>query len=268
MSGLTLRTLGFLVAAFAGGDAIRAQETPSVRIDKDRAIFDRIEDGSPVRTESQNPDEYTAYNFVLTHARQFPVVELEAAARRDVTFRDLFLPVRKDFKLELVYLEGRLSRFRSIGPTRQLKEAGIDALYEGWIFPKDQKNPVCVLTTELPPGLAPQADLNRDTMNVPVGIAGYSFKLMTYESGEPSAKDASRGKLRQAPLLMGRAFTVLPETGRNPSDDWYGTFLPGVIGVAGLIAAVATGLALWYRRGDRSVKAVFEARRNENPFAA
>ena len=76
------------------------------------------------------------------------------------------------------------------------------------------------------------------------------------------------GESRGKHPLMGRSFTVLPDTGRNPSDDWHGTFLPGVIGVAGFIAAVGTGLALWYRRGDKGVKAVFEARRNENPFTA
>jgi hypothetical protein len=268
MAGRLLRIGCLLMTLGVSATVIRAEDPPSPHIDKDRVIFDRIEDGSRVRSESQNPDEYAAYNYVLTFARQFSVAELESAARRDVTFRDLFNPVRKDFKLELVYFEGRLKRLRSIGPTRQLKEAGIDTLYEAWLFPKNQVNPICVLVTELPPGLTPQEDLKRDTMNVPVGVAGYSFKLMTYESTEPSAKDASRGKLRQAPLLMGRSFTVLPETGRNPSDDWYGTFLPGVIGVGGFIAAVCIGLALWYRRGDRGVKAVFEARRSENPFEA
>jgi hypothetical protein len=263
----SLRTLCLLVMAGSGWTDVRAEDLP-LRFDKNRAMFDRIEDASPVRSESQNPDEYAAYNFVLTYARSFTVAQLEAGARRDVTFRDLFNPIRKEFKLELVYFEGRLTRLRSIGPTRQLKDAGINELYEAWLFPSGQANPICVLITELPPGLRPQADLKRDTMNVPVGVAGYSFKLMTYESAEPSAKDASRGKLRQAPLLMGRSFTLLPETGRNPSDDWYGTFLPGVIGVAGFIAAVSLGLALWYRRGDRGVKAVFEARRSENPFEA
>ena len=268
MAGRLLRMVCLLTTFCVSASAIRAEDPPSVRIDKDRVIFDRIEDGYPVRSESQNPDEYNAYNYVLTFARQFSVADLESAARRDVTFRDLFNPVRNDFKLELVYFEGRLGRLRSIGATRQLKEAGIDTLYEAWLFPNNQKNPICVLVTELPPGLTPQEDLKRDTMNVPVGVAGYSFKLMTYESAEPSSKDASRGKPRQAPLLMGRSFTVLPETGRSPSDDWYGTFLPGVISVAGFIAAVGTGLALWYRRGDKGVKAVFEARRNENPFTA
>lgn len=268
MARLSLRMICLLLMANVGTVAVCAMEPPSLRIDKDRVIFDRIEDASPIRSESQNPDEYAAYNYVLTFARQFPVADLEAGARRDVTFRDLFNPVRKDFKLELVYFEGRLKRLRSIGATRQLKEAGIDTLYEAWILLKNQEIPMCVLITELPPGLTPQEDLQRGTMNVPVGVAGYSFKLMTFESSEPSAKDPIRRKLWQTPLLMGRSLTVLPETGRNPSDDWYGTFLPGVIGVAGFIVAVGAGLALWYRSGDRGVKAVFEARRSENPFEA
>ena len=119
-------------------DASSFEDPPSVHIDKDRVIFDRIEDGYPIRSESQNPDEYAAYNYVLTFARQFSVTDLEAGARRDVTFRDLIKPVRKDFKLDLVYFEGQLKRLRSIGATRQLKEAGIDTLYEVWILLKNQ----------------------------------------------------------------------------------------------------------------------------------
>lgn len=260
---------GLALGCFALSTPLSAQPpTGKFAIDRDRAMFDRIEDGAPVRSETQNPDEYAAYNFVLAHARQFPVADLEAAARRDVTFKDLFLPVRKDFKLELVYLEGRLRRFRSIGPTRQLREAGIHHLYEGWIFPREQPNPICVLTTECPEGLSPQVDLSLGEIDVPVGIAGYSFKLMNYESQEANPRDPNRGRVRQAPLILGHSFSVLAQSGHDPSADWHGTFLPTMMGGLAVIAMIGIGLALWYRRGDRYWRTTLEARRQDNPFDA
>ena len=245
---------------------IRAEDTPLL-LDKDRAIFDRIEDRSPIRSETQNPDEYAAYNAVLAHARQFPVAELDARARRDVMYKDLFRAVRKEFKLDLVRFEGRLKRLRSIGPTRQLKESGIETLYEGWIVPKDQpKFLLCFLATELPKGFEAQHDLSRDKLNLPVSISGYFFKLMAYETPE-AAKDPKKGSVEFAPLLMGRSVVVLSEPNRDPADDWFGTFLPGLIGVMATIAAVVFGLSIWYRRGDRRVRAVLAARHEQNPFA-
>jgi hypothetical protein len=254
--------VGFLIAA-----PIVAQDPP-IPIDKDRSIFDRIEDRSPIRSESQNPDEYRAYNAVLVHAHQFPVAELDAAARRDVMYKDLFRSVRKEFKLELVRFEGRLKRLRSIGPTRQLKEAGIETLYEGWIVPREQpKFLICFLTTELPKGFEAPHDLGRDKLNLPVSIAGYFFKLMAYETPE-AAKDPKKSTIEYAPLLMGHSVIVLSETVRDPSADWYGTFLPALIGVLAAMAAVILGLSMWYRRGDRRVQALIVARQDANPFGA
>ena len=260
---LTLQTL--LVVSFFPAPVLA--EDPPVALDKDRGIFDRIEDRSPIRSESQNPDEYAAYNAVLVHAHQIPVATLDSAARRDVLYKDLFHSVRKEFKLELVRFEGRLKRLRSIGPTRQLKDAGIETLYEGWIVPKEQpKFLLCFLTTELPAGFEAQQDLSRDKLNLPVSIAGYFFKLMTYETPE-AAKDPKKNAVEYAPLLMGRSVIVLPETSHNPSDDWYGTFLPGLIGVMAAMAAIVFGLSMWYRRDDRKIQSAIAARQEQNPFA-
>lgn len=262
-SFLLMISVSFLCAAHCQAeDPVPNQ----VAIDKDRTIFDRIEDRSPIRSESQNSEEYQAYNAVLVHAHQFPAQVLDTAAWRDVLYKDLFRSVRKEFKLELVRFEGRLKRLRSIGPTRQLKEAGIENLYEGWMVPREQpKFLICFLTTELPAGFEAQHDLGRDKLNLPVSIAGYFFKLMAYETPE-AAKDPKKVSNEYAPLLLGHSVIVLAESNRDPSEDWYGTFLPALIGIMAAMAAVVLGLSMWYRRGDRRVQALISSRQETNPF--
>src|SRR5262245_8758393 len=90
-----------------------------VKIDKDRFIFGQIADEKGIL-----PDEAQAYNAVLSHARQFPAGDLEKAARRDVTFRDLFKNP-KEYRLELVHFDGRLKQLRRTEPTKELADAGV-----------------------------------------------------------------------------------------------------------------------------------------------
>ena len=107
------------------------------QIAKNRLIFDRIRDKEAFRSEDENPEEYRAYNTVLLHARSFPAAELEKYARRDVNFKDLFRNAQ-EFRLELVYLDGRLKQLRRTEPTKDLAAAGVKDLYEGWLFPRDE----------------------------------------------------------------------------------------------------------------------------------
>ena len=123
---------------------------------------------------------------------------------------------------------------------------------------------MCVLTTELPPGLEPQADL-RAGMDRPVAFAGYSFKLFHYESREAHPADPTRNQVRAAPVLMGRSITPLPEP-PGARDRWLTIFLPAALIGTGGLALVIVGLTWYYRRGDRAVRAVVEARRDQNPF--
>ncbi len=233
------------------------------RIDRDRVIFKSIEDDSKVRSQDQNPEEYEAWNEVLLFARQFPTAELEKHARRDLTFADLFQDVRQDYKLDLVYFQGRLIRLRKLEPTKRLTEAGVPAVYEGWLVPTDEPtgNPVCVLITDVPPGLEPAL-----AMSQWVGFAGYSFKLMRYESQEKRL-DNQQFVWKRAPLLMGRSVTLLADPTAPVTDiSWRGTFLPAVAVLLGSVLVVFGGLAWWFRRGDRRAKAEIEAARS-NPFA-
>lgn len=238
---------------------------PPVRyaLDPDRLQFQGIDDDAPVRGEADNPLEFGAYNAVLLHARGFDSAELAAAANRDVTFRDLVLPVRQDFRLKLVRLDGRLLRLRKYEATRPLKDAGVPHLFEGWLYPDAGDAPLCFLSTDLPPGLEPS---HKYTPTVPVTAAGFVFKLMRYESSEPHPTDRDRGRVRKAPLLMGRSLILRPRP-PEATDPWAAGFVPGIGAVVGGLLAVGFGLTAWYRQGDRPVKLTLSERRKQNPFA-
>lgn len=256
-----LCVLGLVLPGYAQDDS-----PAPYQIDKDRFIFGQIEDDAPFRTEENNPSEYEAYNTILLHARQFATADLERHARRDLTFKDLFLPVRREHRLELVYFEGRLRQLRRIEPTRILKDAGVHDLYEGWLFPRDEMNPICIVITELPPGLEPQTNLATDELDRWVSFAGYSFKLLQYESRQVNPRDPSRNVFRRAPVLLGRSVTLLPEPEPPPSSGWLTTFLPAALAGIGGIALTIVILTLYFRRGDRAVHSRVAARRDENPF--
>jgi hypothetical protein len=251
--------------------AARAEDPPQAadpaakfQIDKDRLIFAGIKDDERVLSESENNDEFLSFNEVFATAHQFSASELEAHARRDVSYRDLMSKTRDEFKLDLVYLEGRLVRVLRREPTPTLAAAGISAFYEGWLVPKDEAEPVCIVFSELPPEITPAKEL------VPpprVQFAGYVFKVMRYEA-QPDFTDPDRGKMRRAPLLIGKSVTVVPTPVRSPGADWHGTFVPALLIGLGGLSAIGFGLAWWYRRGDRAVRAVLAGRAQQNPFAA
>jgi hypothetical protein len=234
------------------------------RIDKDRLIFAGIKDDERVQSEAENNDEFLSYNEVFTFAHQFSAAELEANARRDVSYRDLMSRTRDEFKLDLVFLEGRLLRVLRREPTPTLAAAGFSAFYEGWLVPKDETEPVCIVFSELPPEITPAKDLVPQPW---VQFAGYVFKVMRYEA-QPDFTDPGRGKMRRAPLLIGQSVTVIPTPVRSPGADWHGTFVPALLIGLGGLSAIGFGLAWWYRRGDRAVRAVLAGRAQQNPFAA
>jgi hypothetical protein len=209
--------------------------------------------------------EEQAYDFLLHQASKFSQAELEAYARRDVTWGDLRGNNRLSFKMDVIYMEGALRRLRKCDTTPYLKEQGIEAVYEAWIFPRREiDEPVCIFLTQLPPGIEPQKDLSKEMPSYWVAVAGYSFKLFQYEQQRLVGRNH---KLGAAPALMAKSFTVLA----TPADQdggaaWRTEFLPYVIaGFTGVGLSLA-GLAWWYRRGDKAVLAAANGIRNQNPF--
>jgi hypothetical protein len=265
------------VGAVPAGDPLADPADP-FRLDKELAMFRAIRDDARFpwtitgpRDESLRADddlEAAAFDEVLRFARRFPAAELEAHARRDVAFRDLMQPARASFKLEPVYLEGRLRRLRRADRDAALKEAGATGVYEAWVFPKGEDTPLCAFVTELPPGLHPQADLSAPAPDHWVAVAGYSFKLLRYESAEREPGAADRRRVRRAPVLIGRTLRVVAEPA-DPGEvgrEWRTTFLPMVFGGFTAVGLLLAGAAWWFRRGDRAARAEIAAARDRNPF--
>jgi hypothetical protein len=236
-------------------------ETTAIELNKDLRIFQLIQDDTRMNADPNVWEEGAAWTRVVLHARKFTTGQLEEAARRDLNFASLFTDVRTAYKLDLVYLEGQLIRLSRGTPNRRLAAAGVAEWYEGWLIPKAEPrgNPVCIVITDLPPGLEP-----KPSMNVWVSFAGYSFKRMHYTSGEPSRKDPDRNIPKAAPLLIGRSVTIWPEP--VGPGTWVGQFMPLMLGGVLLIVGTALALGWWYRRSDRRAKAEADAVRYQNPF--
>jgi hypothetical protein len=241
--------------------AVADKNNPAA-LDKSLRVFKYIRDDARIAKGEDNWEEVTAWNRVLLHARRFGPEELERHARTDLKFADLFEDVRRDYKLDLVRFEGRLISLKKLEPSKKLRDAGVEAAYEGWLVPKDEPrgNPVCIVFTDPPEGVEPTGRVNKW-----VSFAGYSFKLLRYESGERDKDDPSRNVWKKAPLLLGRAIVARPDPDGASIVSWQSFATAATAVVLGLIGT-ALGLSWWFRRGDRRARREINANRPDNPF--
>ncbi|HEY2784496.1 MAG TPA: hypothetical protein VGJ05_05920 [Fimbriiglobus sp.] len=261
---LARRAAAVLACALFVGSTRADDPAAKFRIDKNKRIYDGIKDDARLQTERENLDEFLSYNEVVEFANQFSAANLEAHARRDVSYQDLMSRSRADYKLDLIRFEGKLWRVKRFTATAPLEDAGISTLYEGWLYLNGNVDPVCILFSELPEGITPALQLDPPPH---VRFAGYSFKVMRYESEDKDNGTSARGKIRRAPLLIGKSVTVVPVPVFIPGSDWQGTFVPVLLSGLGALSAVGIGLAWWFRRGDRTARAKLAQRTQQNPFA-
>lgn len=231
-------------------------------LDKNLRVFRFIKDDAFIAKGEDNWEEVSAWNRVLLHARRFLPEELERYANPHVRFADLFLDVRRDYKLDLVRFEGRLVLLNALKPSEKLRAAGVETAYEGWIIPRDEPrgNPICVVFTDPPEGVPATGRVNQW-----VSFAGYSFKLLRYRSAERDEKDPTRNVVKRAPLLLGRAVIPRPDPEVAVSQAW-GSFATTATIVVAALVAFAVGLTLYFRKTDQKTRQEIEAYRTRNPF--
>jgi hypothetical protein len=144
----------------------------------------------------------------------------------------------------LIYLEGQLKRLWRFEAPRHLKKQGVPVYYEGWMFDKRYEGqPVrhCLVFSELPDGIK-----IGDDVDYPIAFAGYLFKRYRVRAGKG---------VFDAPLLIGKTITLLPEQDSGPTTGEMRTgFLVAFFVIGGGTVALLVSLAWWYRRHDTLVR--------------
>lgn len=180
------------------------------------------------RLSMRGNEEAEPYYYVLDFASRIEPAELEALARRDLTFAQ-FLDSPGDYRGELVHLQGavkRLIRYEA-GPN----DYGLDQLYEAWLFTEDSyNNPYVIVCTRIPEGM-PMGD----AISERVRVAGFFFKNNAY-----SAADAPR----IAPMILAQRLVWIRPAAASGGPTPL-KVLAGLIAV-GSVAAVV--VFLWLRR--------------------
>jgi hypothetical protein len=191
-------------------------------------------------------DEWECYCDAVAKAAKTPPQVFAEYARPELTYAHLFNQPQ-EYRGQVVHFEGQLHRVRRYDPPMLLTQAGVQHLYEGWMFAKVYgANPVCVVFTDLPPGV-PVAE----QMNVQAAFDGYFFKKYRYK-----AADSKPGTAREVPLLIGHGPVLQQATAEVGSSTtmWSGPLLAIlfvlVLGTLGL----AVGLHWWFRHGDSHVR--------------
>lgn len=241
------------------------QEPPEeelVRLAKDFPSFAALKDDAPfvysgkvqmdaVR-QAQAIEEEKAFDYVLAFARRQPAERMQKHSIKDVPIENLYRPIREDYLRELLHVEGTLSLVLPMRPTKNLKELdGIEHLYEAWVWVRGSSanRLVCVVVSELPEGVSPG-----ENQNLRIAFDAYFFKLWHYETrGVKDAKDPDKHQWERAPLFLGKTFEVRGPVTAEPT--YTPSMVAGLVGGLAVLGLVAVGIAVYFRKGDRQIRA-------------
>ncbi|MGQ0634514.1 MAG: hypothetical protein ACT4QC_07885 [Planctomycetaceae bacterium] len=146
--------------------------------------------------------EFAAYFSLLARAHDAPMRALERAGRSDISYAALMNDTER-YRGELVTLAGELRRLTRLTPGEN--DAGIEALFDGWMFTDDagRRSPYRFVCSEKPVGF-PEGDEVRER----VQFTGYFFKRVSYETAHG---------LHSAPMLLGRTFRWVRQPAARPA---------------------------------------------------
>jgi hypothetical protein len=238
-------------------------EEEQVRLAKDFPSFAALKDDAPfvysgktqmdVRRQEAALEEEKAFDYVLAHARRQPAERLTKYSIKDVPIENLYRPIRQDYLRELVHVDGTLMLILPMRPTKNLTELdGIENLYEAWVsVPAPNTNRlVCLVVSELPTGVSPG-----ENQFLKVSFDAYFFKLWHYETRQAKdPKDPEKHQWERAPLFLGKTFEVRGPAATEPGT-YNSTMVLGLVGGLAVVIAAAVGIGLWFRKGDKNIRA-------------
>jgi hypothetical protein len=211
------------------------------------SLLKRVKDSSEIRIDDAG-FEPEAYCEAVWKSSLVSLGAFANSTHEGVTFRDLLSDPHK-YRGQVIHYEGQVRSIRSLDPPLMVQARGIKQLYECWIFgSQDGINPVCLVCTELPEGVAPG-----ERLSLMASFDAYFFKSYRYQ-----AVGNRMGTARLAPLFIGRSFVL---TWPAPSATSEGAEMESkallLIFLGGVFATLVLGIGLhwWFRRSDRQVSA-------------
>jgi hypothetical protein len=221
------------------------ESAPMLRPNLLKNIHDDLPVASGKTGKKWDEDEFEVYLEALAKASYTPPAAFANSARRNLTYEQLFNEPG-DYRGDVIHVEGRLKRLRRFNPPAAVAER-ISDLYEGWIFAKERgADPVCLIFTELPPGLSVG-----EKMETPVAFDGYYFKRYAYK-----AADSGPNQSRRAPLLIGRTIILGgPSVAATPEgESWSKQVLIVFFVMLVITVGLAAAMTWWFRHADRRVR--------------
>jgi hypothetical protein len=201
-------------------------------------------------------EEYLAYCQAILLASQIPADAFakSAAENPTLTFGHLYREPRRH-RGQVIHMQGRLKRITQHDPPPLAERQGVKAVYEAYIFPEHRKGapPVIVIFTDLPPTLEVREDYEEPPL---VAFDAYFFKKHRWVSGKVDPK--GRREVISSLMFIGPTLAVQEAPARPGGRSVMPIPAPvlyGAIGFVGLALLMLIGVNLWYRQGDRKVRA-------------
>lgn len=199
---------------------------------------------------------YHAYCEALINAFQLPPDAFKKSAKENVDIK--FPHLWNEPKInrgKVIPVQGRLVRVRKYEAPWPAKKAGIQHLYEAWLY-GDTKNstPYCLIFTVLPEGVPVTEKIRRQA-----SFEGYFLGRFRFRVG---SIDEQRDV--DIPLFIGPTIRVAEETA-TPIDDtpFSLVVLVGVVALLVGLVGVIIGISWWFRKGDSAIQSKLAARREQ-----